>query len=224
MQTLRKHLEEALVRASHTLHARGWVANHDGNVTARLDAERFLATPTAVSKAAVERSGLVVVDWNGKRVSGRNKPFSEIALHLCVYRQRPDATVVVHAHPPTATGLAVAGVPIRSTMLAEAVVSLGPEIPLVPYARPKTPESTLNLQPHLRTADAWVLERHGVLTCGADLETALLRLELVEHLAKIQLVALQAGGVRTLPAEDVAVLAEQGPARGRHTRPTAASD
>lgn len=199
----RRQLEDELVDVSHALHAVGWVANHDGNVTVRLGAGRYLATPTAVSKADVTRASLILVDDRGAVVSGTRKPFSELALHLAIYRARPDVEAVVHAHPPAATGLSVAGIQVRTTMLAESVVSLGATIPMVPYAAPKTPEWTASLIPAVDDADAVLLENHGVITCGPDLETAYLRMELVEHLAKIQLAAHQAGLVRDIPSSDV---------------------
>jgi L-fuculose-phosphate aldolase len=202
----RFQLEQAMVDYSHRMHAAGFVANHDGNITCRLMPAGFLATPTAVSKAAVARELLLVVDEAGKKISGRTQPFSELSLHLYVYRHRADVQVVMHAHPPTATGLAVAGVSIVTTMMAEPVVSLGAHVPLVPYAKPKSPEFTTSVGPFLKNADALLLQNHGVLTWGPDFETAYLRMELVEHLAKIQLVAMQAGGVRTVAPDDVTAL------------------
>ena len=199
----RRDLECAVADYSQRLHAAGWVANHDGNISVRLEEDRFLITPTAVSKADVDRSKLLVVDERGQRVSGCYRPFSELNLHLYAYRERPDVQVVMHAHPPTATGFAVAGVEVLSTMMAEPVVSLGDVIPLVPYARPKTPESTLNMGPALAQSDAFLLQNHGVVTVGPDLETAFLRMELVEHLAKIQLVAQQLGGASYIPHGDI---------------------
>ncbi|HSI02853.1 MAG: class II aldolase/adducin family protein [Myxococcota bacterium] len=204
----RRALEDQIVAFSHRLHTAGWVANHDGNITVRLASDRFLATPTGVSKAAVCRDQLIVVDGAGKVVSGSSKPFSEIELHLYVYRHRSDVRSVMHAHPPTATGFAVAGIPILTTMMAEPVVSLGAEIPLVAYARPRTPEATGNLAHAIEDADAVMLANHGALSYGPDLETAYLRMELVEHLAKIQLVARQMGGAREIPSGDVNKLLE----------------
>ncbi|MEZ4270956.1 MAG: class II aldolase/adducin family protein [Myxococcota bacterium] len=123
MGVTRRILEEQMVRVSHRMHQAGWVANHDGNVTARLPEGRFLATPTAVSKGDVQRSWLIVVDENGKRVGGLRKPFSELELHLYIYRRRPDVGVVLHSHAPCATALAVAGIAVCPRMLAEPVVS-----------------------------------------------------------------------------------------------------
>jgi L-fuculose-phosphate aldolase len=181
------------------LHARGWVANHDGNVSVRDGQGRYLATPTATSKAAVRADGLVIVDDAGAQVGGRGKPFSEIGLHLTVFANRRDVNAVVHAHPPTATGFAVAGVPLDAAFLAEAVVSLGPGVPTVPFAAPG-PDACRALAAYTQSHDAVLLGGHGVLSWGPDLETAYLRMELVEHLARIALVARQLGGVRPLPS------------------------
>ena len=154
----------------------------------------------------MERETLLVVNDRGERVSGRYRAFSELNLHLHIYRQRPDVQAVIHAHPVTATGFSVAGVPILTTMMAEPVVSLGESVPLVPYARPKTPESTLNMTPHIEQADALLLQNHGVISYGPDLDTAYLRMELVEHLAKIQSAAHQVGGPSHIPHGDIEVL------------------
>ena len=189
------------------LHARGWVANHDGNLSVRLEPGRYLATPTAVSKAEVRADGLVIVDEAGAKISGRGKPFSEIGLHLTVYRNRPEVSAVVHAHPPTATGFTVAGVGLDAPMLPEAVVSLGAGVPTVPFAAPG-PAACQALAPFVLEHDAVLLGHHGVLAWGESVEQAYLRLELVEHLARIALVARQLGGAQPLPQAVIPALLE----------------
>jgi L-fuculose-phosphate aldolase len=189
------------------LHARGWVANHDGNITVREGAGRFSATPTATSKAAIGAEDILTVDEGGAKITGRGKPFSEIGLHLTVYRARPDVQVVIHAHPPTATGFAVAGVPLSEPMIAEAVVSLGNGIPTVPPSAPGS-AACQALAPFCAAHDAVLLGGHGVLTWGTDLEQAYLRMELVEHLAKIALVARQLGGIKPVAAAVIPSLLE----------------
>jgi L-fuculose-phosphate aldolase len=201
-------LRDGLAEVARRLAARGWVANHDGNVTCRLGAGRFLATPTATAKAQVGADGLLVVDDQGARVAGAGKPFSEIGLHLTVYANRPDAHAVVHAHPPAATGIACAGGrQLERPFIAEAVVSLGPVIPTVPFAAPGA-AACAALAPFVAGHDAVLLGNHGALAWGADLEQAYLRLELVEHLARIALEAERAGGVRPLPDAALAPLLE----------------
>jgi L-fuculose-phosphate aldolase len=196
-----------LAQLCQDLHQRGWVANHDGNVSARLSDGTALASPTAVSKRDVRPEALVVVDAEGKVVAGTRRVFSEIALHRAAWRARSDVRWVVHAHPPHAAAWACAGETFwGAPFLAEAVVSLGDDIPLVAYAAPGG--DTAGLEAALTRADAVLLENHGVLTVGPDAETALLRMELVEHLARIALLARPLGGVRPLPAGDVARLLE----------------
>ena len=188
------------------LHERGWVANHEGNLSLRLGPGRFLCTPTATSKARVTADSLIVVDDEGKVVAGRGKPFGEIGLHLAVYAGRADVGAVIHAHPPTATGFAVAGVPLDRPILAEAVVSLG-SVPTVPWAAPGAPAAAA-LRPYVKQCDACLLASHGVLAWGDDLEQAYLRIEHVEQLARVTLVARQLGGAKELPAEAVPALLE----------------
>ncbi len=196
-----------LVSLCRDVHARGWVANHDGNASVRLGDGRFLASPTAISKRLVAAENLVVVDAEGKVVQGTRKVFSEMALHLAAYRARPDARWVLHAHPPHATAWACAGESFwESPFLAEAVVSLGERIPLVNYVAPGG--STAGLEAALAASDAVLLGNHGVLVIAPDAETAYLRMELLEHLARIAAIARPLGGTRALPADDVSRLLE----------------
>lgn len=192
-------LRRELALLSQRIWQRGWVANHDGNLSCRLARGRLLCTPTGVSKGAIEPDALLVIDGNGKVLSGSGRPFSELNLHLAYYQTRPDVQAVVHAHPPTATGFGVAGIALDVPFLPEAVVSLGPGIPTVPLSLPGS-DSLQAATPYLDEHDALLLAGNGVLTCGAELEQAYLRLELVEHLARIALVAHQLGGAQPLPA------------------------
>lgn len=220
MTTPDPKLEKAkaeIVRFSHKIAAREWVANHDGNLSVRLGEDRFLLTPTGMHKAEITHADLIIVDRSGAVLDGARKPFSEWDLHRAAYDARPDVMAVIHAHPPTATGFAVAGIAVESTALAEPVVSLGREIPLVPFAAPKSAEGVEGVSAAAFRSDAMVLERHGVLALGPVLETAYLRLELVEHQAKIQLVARQLGGCAVLEAQVVEKLLESRRAAGLET-------
>jgi L-fuculose-phosphate aldolase len=210
-----KQLRAEVAKTSRHLHAAGWVANHDGNVTAR-DGARYIATPTATSKRLIEERDLIEVDGKGS-VIGSGKVFGEINLHLCVYERRPDVGAVVHAHPPNATAIASArgNCPpaeaggtwnlIETPFIAEALVSLGPKIPKLAYAQPGEPAKAA-LAPWCELVDVVLLGNHGVIAWGKDCETALLRLELVEHLAKIAIAAQALGGVEPLPQSAIAPL------------------
>ena len=103
-----EHREE-IVRVGRLMFDKGWIAANDGNITVRLDNGHLLATPRGVSKGMLKPEDLVVVDMDGNKISGPLEVTTEIGMHLTIYRERPDVNAVVHAHPPAATGFAVAG-------------------------------------------------------------------------------------------------------------------
>jgi L-fuculose-phosphate aldolase len=201
-------LRAQVAEVSRRLHKAGWVANHDGNVSVRLGRDRFLITPTATSKLEVNEASLVVIDGAGKVVEGTRKPPGEAELHLAAYRARPDVDAVLHAHPPYATAFGAARMPLEPVCLPEAVVSLG-LIPLAPFAMPKTPLAVEAVSRCAAEADAMLLPGNGVLTLAPDVALAYLRMELVEHLARILHHARALGGAQPLPAEEMGKLLEQ---------------
>jgi L-fuculose-phosphate aldolase len=145
---------------------------------------------------------MVVVDLDGKKIAGDREASSELLMHLEVYRQRPDVKSVVHAHPPLATGFAVAGVSLDRAVLAEVICTLG-SIPIVDYATPSTPELPAAVRQYIKTHDGLLLANHGALTVGTDVYSAYYKMETVEHFAKISLVARMLGGERLISQEEV---------------------
>lgn len=188
------------------LWSRGFVANHDGNLSARVGPGRVVCTPTATSKSDVTDGVLAVTDLGGRQLAGRRKPPGEFGVHLAAYRARGDVAAVVHAHPPYATALGVSGRELVC-FLPEAVVSLGVRIPLVPLAAPGGPAVTA-IEPFLVPYDAVLVAGNGVWAWGESVEQAFLRLELVEHLARIAHHASAWGGPQALPPDLVAQLLE----------------
>lgn len=177
---------------SELLHAKGFVANHDGNVSVRVrGASRFLITPTSLSKRLCSPDVLVECDLDG-RPKSQGRPPSEVALHVGAYR-RPDVGAVVHAHPPHASAFALARREIGQISMPEVVVSLGDAVPLVRLLLPKDPAASSLVASALESSDVLLLAGNGVLAVGDDLELAYLRLELVEHYARILAIAM--GGV-----------------------------
>jgi L-fuculose-phosphate aldolase len=186
MPTERKHREE-IVRYGRMLHERGFVAAMDGNLSVRLADDRILVTPTCVSKGGMVPADLVIVDLEGRRVSGRRNVTSEIGMHLLIYRLRPDIDAIVHAHPPTATGFAAAGIALTEPLVCEVVMGLGC-IPLARYGTPGTSELAQTLEPYVPNYDAILMSNHGVVTYGDTIEHAYMKMETVEHFAQISLV------------------------------------
>src|SRR6185503_3374591 len=164
-------------------------------------------TPTCFSKGMMRPEDMVVVDLHGKKLSGTYNPSSEIVMHLTIYRQRPDVKAVVHAHPCTATGFASAGMPLDDPICSEVIISLG-AVPLAEYATTGTPQLSESLMPYIPDYDAILLANHGAVSYGADLMTAYLKMEAVEHFAKIMLVTHQLGRQEVLSEAEIRKLVE----------------
>lgn len=175
------------------LAANGLIAGRDGNLSVRVGKDRVLVTPTNCIKSLVTARDMVEVDLAGRaRGSPSRKPTSELDLHLRILRHRPDVQAVVHAHPPTATGFAVAGEAIPGNLLPELIFVVGP-VPLVPFGRPGTPELGDRVVPYLEGHNALLLANHGAVTVGGTLDEAWIRMESLEHCARI-IVAARAVG------------------------------
>ncbi len=191
-----------IIQFGRLLHQKGYVAATDGNITVRLSSNTVLSTPTGMSKGLMEPDDLVIVDLVGRKISGRRSVSTEIGMHLLIYRLRPDIHGVVHAHPTTATGYAAAGIPLNKALVSEVVLSLG-SIPLARYGTPGTPELTEALEPLIANHDAILMANHGVVTYGDNLLRAYMKMETVEHFAKIALVTHLLGQQQPLSDEAV---------------------
>jgi L-fuculose-phosphate aldolase len=191
-----------IVEVGRRLYARGYTASNDGNISVRLDGDRLLMTPTSVCKGFMTVDMMCITDLDGRKIAGDRNPSSEMKMHLEVYRQRPDVKAVVHAHPPIATGFAVAGIPLDRAVLAEVVTTLG-SVPIAEYATPSTTELPASVRKYVKAHDGLLLANHGALTMGPDLFGAYYKMETIEHFAKISLVARMLGGERLLSREEV---------------------
>jgi L-fuculose-phosphate aldolase len=205
--------------AGRWIHELGYVASTDGNISLRLDPRRILTSPTNISKGMMAPDDMVITDLDGQKLSGRRNPSSELAMHLLIYRRRPDINAVCHAHPPVATGFAASGVPLNKAILSELVLSLGC-IPVARYGTPGTPELTAAIEPLVQSYDAILMANHGVVTCGQDLLTAFFRMETTEHFARVTLVTELLGKQVLLSSGDVEKLLA---ARKRYGLQTAAA-
>jgi L-fuculose-phosphate aldolase len=201
MPTERKHREE-IVRYGRTLHEKGFVAAMDGNLSVRLRQDRILVTPTGLSKGSMRPADLVIVDLEGKQVAGRRHVTSEIGMHLMIYRTRADVKAIVHAHPPTATGFAAAGIALTEPLVCEVVMGLGC-IPLARYGTPGTAELAQSLEPYVPKYDAILMSNHGVVAYGDTLEHAYMKMETVEHFAQISLVTHMLGRQQPLQEREI---------------------
>jgi L-fuculose-phosphate aldolase len=200
--TREEQLRADIVELGRRLWTRGYVASNDGNISVRLDADRLLTTPKSVSKGFMTPDMMVVTDLSGRKVAGDRDPSTELKMHLAVYEHRPDVKAVVHAHPPLATGFAVAGIALDRAVLAEVICTLG-SIPIADYATPSTEELPDAVRKYIRAHDGLLLANHGALTVGTDLYNAYYKMETIEHFAQISLVARTLGGERLISRDEV---------------------
>jgi L-fuculose-phosphate aldolase len=207
-----QQLREEIVRAGRMMYDRGWIAANDGNITARLDQDRILATPAGVCKGRMSPDELLVCDNEGNRISGERQRTTEMGMHVAIYSARPDVHAVVHAHPPTSTGFAVAGRALNLGLMPELIVSLG-SVPLADYGLPGTPALVEGMLPYIPKFNAILLANHGAVCYGQTVAQAYARMETLEHLARIALVAELLGGPKVLPRAEVQKLFD---ARGRY--------
>jgi L-fuculose-phosphate aldolase len=192
-----RRLTRQICQMGRRMYERGFVVACEGNLSVRLNPNRILITPTRKCKWRLTPDNLVIIDLNGTIVRGNGRPSSEMLMHLLYYRLRSDVQAVCHAHPPIATGFAAAGRALEEAVLPEVVVGLG-KIPLAPYGTPGTAELCAGLESLVTAHDAILLENHGLVTCGQDLDTAYERLEIVEHFARVLLIAQSLGGPNLL--------------------------
>jgi len=190
-------LRREICEVGRRVYQRGYVAANDGNISVRMQDDRILCTPTGVSKGFITEDMLAICDLDGQQVAGTMRISSEIRMHLEIYKLRSDVYSVVHAHPPTATGFAVAGIELTQCVLPEVIVSLG-GVPLADYGTPGGPDIVEPMKPLLKDYDAILMANHGAVTLGKDVMDAHFKMETVEHFAKIALVAHQLGQVKTL--------------------------
>jgi len=197
-----EQLRADIVEAGRRMYARGYVASNDGNISARLDEKRLLTTPKSVSKGFMTPDMMVVVDYDGRKLGGDRDASSELPMHLEIYRNRPDVNAVVHAHPPLATGFAVAGIPLTRAVLAEVITTLG-SIPIAEYGTPSTAELPEAVRKYIKAHDGMLLANHGAVTCGPSVLAAYYKMETIEHFAHISLVARLLGRENLISREEV---------------------
>lgn len=197
-------IKEQICDVCHKTWQLGWVAANDGNVSARLEDGTFLCTPTGMSKSFITPEKLIRINHAGEILKGAEglRPSSEIKMHLRCYEKREDVWSVIHAHPPGATGFAVAHKAMDMYNMIEDVAVIG-SVPLTPYGTPSTSEVPDAIEPYLQEHDVMLLENHGALAVGSDVITAFYRMESLELWAKITINAVILGGSQDISKENI---------------------
>jgi len=191
--------KDLIIDIGKKLWTRGYVAANDGNISVRISENEMLITSSGVSKGYMSHDMIIRITIDGEIISPGNRyiPSSEFRMHALAYKERNDIKAVVHAHPPYSTAFAVAGIPLDKCILPEAILTLGP-VHIAPYGTPSTMELPESIKEYIKESDAILLANHGALTLGADLLSAYLRMETLEHTAQISYLAINLGNLNVL--------------------------
>lgn len=201
-------LREQICHIGRLMYQNHYIEGTSGNISARLDENHILITPSGLAKGFMEPDQLIIVDMEGNKVESAIRdaidrlPTSELPMHLECYQKRPDVNGVVHAHPPTAVALTIVGYDFQRCVIPEMMINLG-LVPTTPYATPASPEDRDVISRLLTDHDAILLAHHGSLTVATSVWDAYLKLEMLEHGAYILHLAEQIGGVREIPPYQV---------------------
>src|SRR5215831_880061 len=192
-----QQIKREMCEIGRRIYAKGFAAGNDGNITYRLGKNKVLCTPTLISKGSLTPADLCVVDMQGKQISGKRKPSSEIRLHLTILRERPDVNSVVHCHPPHATAFAVAREPIPQAVLPEVEVFLG-EVPITRYETPGGQKFADTILPFVLHTNVIILANHGTVSYGESVERAYWWTEILDAYCRILILARQLGPISYL--------------------------
>jgi L-fuculose-phosphate aldolase len=195
-------LKEQMCDIGRRIWLKGFCAGNEGNHSYRMGPDRFLCTPTGISKGNLKPDDLCVVDASGKQISGKRKRTSEMLMHLAIYKARPDVTCVIHSHPPHATAFAVAGVDLPTCIHPEAEVFLG-AVKTAKYVTPGDTRLGDSLLPYVKDSNTILLQNHGVVCFDTDLEQCYYKLEIVDAYARILILAKQVGSIRPLDSAEM---------------------
>lgn len=176
--------KKSIIEVGKRMYDKGFVASNDGNISCKVGPNTIWTTPTGVSKGFMTPDMLVKMNFDGKVLMGKNKPSSEVKMHIRVYTENPDVMAVTHAHPPVATSFAIAGINLDRAILPEAVVNLG-SVPIAHYATPGSQDVPDSIAPYCNTHNAVLLANHGALSWGKDILEAYHRLESLEYYATV---------------------------------------
>ena len=194
--------KEKLVGICHKVYSNGFVSAYDGNISLKIEEDKYLITRSGFCKGEAEEKDILAVNSEGNILSGSGKVSAESKLHFYIYKKRSEIRSVVHCHPVFSSAFAITGNGLSKNIFPEVILTLG-KVPLCKYGTPSTEELPLSLEPFIEYSWAFLLENHGAVTIGTTLDDAYFKMEKLEHVSKILFAARSLGNVSELSDEDV---------------------
>lgn len=194
-----EELKKELLRVTRQAYDAHLFAGISGNLSAYdPEKERMVITPTQTVYETMGLTDMVWMELNGRILSGHRRPSIEWPLHAVIYRERADVRAIIHTHSPYATALSVSYEKIP-VILPEMSVWMGGEVNLAPYTQMGTEEAGLSAIRALQDRGCCLLQNHGALTIGRNLEEAYIRAVYLEDVARVYLLAKTGGKVQVIP-------------------------
>ena len=194
-----------VLEASLWLSDQGYFGSHrgsGGNVSVRISENAMAITPSSVQYQELSAADICVVGSDLSVIEGnaKLKPSVEAGMHSIIYKRRPDVHAIVHTHQIYGSVFGLINTPIPA-LFDEVSFALGQMVEIIPYALSGSPELVNNVAGELsNNANAYIIQNHGILALGKNLDKAILHAELLEKVAHIYYLALSTGKpVNTLP-------------------------
>jgi L-fuculose-phosphate aldolase len=200
-------LRKGICEIGRLAYQRFHIVGGDGNISARMADGTILITPAGAMKGFLEPHQIAHIDMKGEPVDGGPGASTERGIHIVAYEVRPEMKAVVHAHPPHAVAMTIAGIDLQTPFIPEIIVTIG-GIPTVPFGTPGTHELGDSIRDTLKCSDTVLMTHHGSVTLGANLLDAYKKLDMIEHTAKILYLAHSVGHARPLDPKNVGKLLE----------------
>lgn len=190
---------EEIIDAGKRLLELGVLTGPEGNYSIKLEENKMLISPSGVKINELTPEKLIVCDFDGKVIEGNGKPSSGVPMHSMVYNLRPEVSSVIHTHSIGATSFSIANKSIPNSL--EVLKDFaGGEIPVAsPYAPVGTNELAKNVEMNMNKSFAILLQNHGVLAYGKDMNHAVMVSWSVEMAAKMVINAQTLGDITTIP-------------------------
>ena len=194
---------EKLKRAGATMLTSGLTWGNAGNLSVRLDEERFLVTASGTRLGDLQDEDFVECRVDGTAAAPGRKPSKEVPMHRAVYRARADIHAVLHGAPFYSTLIACTHLEPASDLFVESMYYLE-RVARVPYRHPGSEALGEAVAARAGSANVILLEHHGVLVFDASVEEAVQAMQVLELACRMQVTAQAAGlPLETLPAETV---------------------
>lgn len=199
--------KEKLVSICHRVYTNGFVSAYDGNISLKIDDDRYLITRSGLCQGNAREEDILEVDSKGRIFGSKGKITTESKLHFYIYKKRSEVNSILHCHPVFTSAFAITGKGLMQNIFPEVILTLG-KVPLCKYGTPSTKELALSLEPFIEHSWAFLLENHGAVTIGKSLDDAYYKMEKLEHTAKIIFFARSLGKINELSTDEVNKLLE----------------